>query len=56
MRRQCVQEFCKLDVQYIIYLLKVIVGDFPGGQDPTLSMQGARVQSLVRELDAACRN
>ena len=30
--------------------------DFPGGPDSTLPMQGAWVQSLVRELDPTCHD
>ena len=35
-----------------------ILGDFPGGAGTktALPMQGARVQSPVREIDSTCRN
>ena len=39
-----------------IFLKESESRDFIGGPDSMLLMQGARVRSLVRELDPACRN
>ena len=33
-----------------------LIRDIPGGQDSVLLMQGAWIQSPVRELDPECRN
>ena len=53
-----VPSLCQVVHQIVGCRTEKIYRDFPGGPvvKTTLPMQGARVRSLVRELDPTCHN